>query len=131
MAVFLSMADIPDSVCIQLLKAGILGPDEIFRIVPLKRWWRFFYDVPSSGFVVTDKKIVTYGSGFSGLVKDREFLLQDLAQHSFETLEQGRIFRFRLQDGSDYSIPLMLSEEDCRMIDNELNRLLARMSANK
>ena len=131
MAVFLSMTDIPDSVCVQFLKAGILAPDEIFRIVPLKRWWRFFYDVPDPGFVVTDKRVIIYISGFGGLTKHKDFLLQDLTQHSFETSEQGRLFRFILLDGSEYSVSLGLSEQDCQMIDNEINRLLAQISASE
>ncbi|MDR3589344.1 MAG: hypothetical protein P4N41_06750 [Negativicutes bacterium] len=127
MAVFLSMADIPDSVCVQFLKAGILAPDETFRIVPLKRWWRFFYDAPNPGFVVTDKKVILYGSGFGGLTKDREFLLQDLVRHEFAATDEGPLFRFVLKDGSEYSLTIALSEQDGRMIEVELGRLLAKV----
>ncbi len=127
MAVFLSMADIPDSVCVQFLKAGILAPDETFKIVPLKRWWRFFYNTPNPGFVITDKKVIVYASGFGGLIKDKEFLLQDLARHEFAASEEGLLFRFVLQDGSEVSVLLGLSEQDGRLIGAELDRLLAQI----
>lgn len=129
MAVFLSMSDVPDSVCVQFLKAGILAGDEIFKIVPLKRWWRFFYNVPNPGFVVTDKKIILFSTGLGGLTKNKEIMLQDLTGHSFEAAEQGQLFRFTLQDGSEYKVLLELSQQDCRVIDEELERLIATHSA--
>ena len=126
MAVLLDMREVPGNICIDFLKAQILPTNEILKIIPLARWWRF-YTVPKTGFVVTDKKVLTYRTSFSGLSKQQEFRLQDIVDHSFVPSKGGNSFCFRLNNGTECTATLLLGEEDCQTIKTELNRLLIKL----
>ncbi|MDR3562839.1 MAG: hypothetical protein P4N59_15570 [Negativicutes bacterium] len=131
MAVLLKMADIPENIFIEFLKSGVLAGNETFKIVPLGRWLRFFYSIPNPGFVVTDKRVIIHVDGFSGLNKQQEFSLQELTEHSFAPSGQGHLFRFLLQDGSEYTVLLGLPAQDCQLIDDELSKLLTEVQNSK
>ena len=104
----------------------MLAPDEILKIVPLARQWRFFYRLLATGLVITDKKVIIYSTQQLGrLQKKEEFLLQDVVDHAVTAGLGGQTFRFRLADGTEITLTSKLSAEDGQMIDRELGKLLA------
>ena len=132
MAVLLGLSAVPDSICIEFLRTGILAPDETLRVVPLARQLRFFYNLLDTGLVITDKKVIIYSTrSFGGLKKQQEFLLQDLADYSFGSGESGNTWRFVLKEGNEVAVRLKISEEDSQVIEEQLSKILTDLAGNK
>ena len=121
------MPEVPDSVFVAFLKAGILAPDESLKIIPLRRWWRF-YSIPDSGFIITDKKVIAYTTGFRGLSRHRDCLLRDIVSHTFQMAGENMAFHFVLQDGLEFSASMKLSEQDGKVIETQLCKLLTEIN---
>jgi hypothetical protein len=126
LAVFLGLAAVPDSICIEFLRTGILASDETLKVVPLARQWRLFHSLLDTGLVITNKKVIFYSTRhLGGLKKQREFLLRDLADFSYNPGADGNTWRFVLRDGNEVTLFLKIPEEDCQVIEEQLTILLA------
>jgi hypothetical protein len=117
------MADIPASICLDLLRNNILATDEALVMAMLERWWRF-YGIPDTGFIITSKRIVFYKSGLTGMTKLKEVSLAQLADYRFDPAEQGQLFSLVFKDDTQYSSIVRMSADDCRLVDVGLHNIL-------
>lgn len=125
-AVLLGLAKVPDGICVDLLRSGVLAPDETLKILPLTRYLRIFHSLFTTGFIITNKKVIIYFTQhFTGLKKKQDFLLADIADHSVTYGAEEQTFRFRLKDGRDIGLALKLSQAEGSEIDQQLRKLLA------
>lgn len=123
MPVLLKFEDIPERFLYQFMKASLLPMEELPSIVPAYSFFGILR-LPSAGFIVSPKRVVIYETRiFVGLAKHGEFPLQNIEK--LETFKERKqtVFRFDLKDGTQYSVSLNLSDEECELLAEKLREM--------